>query len=500
MSNKFYTNFATHKGKLYLREWDKNREQSYKLPITPSLYYVVEKESEHKSIYGANLAKLDFSNGFEAKEWLQQYENQKSNIFGYSHYEYVMINEMYPGNMIDYVDLNQLMIGYVDIEHEVEGRNATVENPTEKINLISYGRKGRGYKGDIICWGWGNATVKSKDSTYIKVNSESELLMAFLNEWRKDYPNAISGWFSSSFDLVYIINRMKMILGEDLTKTLSPFNIINQKMVKMRFGTENLQYQLLGIDNLDYMELYRKFQQKQRESYKLDYIAEIELKDNKIAFDGTFKDFYDNHYQTFVEYNIHDVRLVMKLEDKLGYLAQAYNMAYQAKANACDVFGTVRIWDVLIANRLASRNIHVPYYSPPSESGESYGGGFVKDPLVGMYEYMASVDATSLYPSNMRAKNTSPETLLNPALFIRITPDDVLYKTDLYKEAIKTARENNAVLAPNGAMFSKEKQGIIPELAEYFFNQRVIEKNKGKQYAKACEDIERILKSRGSKV
>lgn len=497
MSNKFYTNFSSHKGKLYIREWENDIERSYKIPITPSIYYVVEKESEYKSIYQSNLAKLDFTSGFEAKEWLKNYENQKSNIFGYPNYEYVMINEMYEGNMIEYVDLNKLIIGYVDIEHEVEGKNATVENPTEAINLISYARKGRGYDGHITCWGWGNAKVKSKDSTFIKVNSEAELLMAFLTEWRKDYPNAISGWFSSSFDLVYIINRMNMILGEDLTKTLSPFGVINQKMVKMRFGTENLQYQLLGIDNLDYMELYRKFQQKQRESYKLDYIAEIELKDNKIAFDGTFKDFYDNHYQTFVEYNIHDVRLVMKLEDKLGYLSQAYNMAYQAKANACDVFGTVRIWDVLIANRLASRNTQVPYYSPPKTFGESYGGGYVKDPAVGVYEYMESIDATSLYPSNMRAKNTSPETMLNPALFIRITPDDILYKTDAYNMAYEVAIKNNAVLAPNGAMFSKDKQGIVPELAEYFFNQRVIEKNKGKKYAKGCEDIERILKSRG---
>lgn len=499
MSQKFYTNFSAHKGKLYIREWDNNREHSHKIPISPSLYYVVDKESDCKSIYGDNLVKLDFNSGFEAKDWLKQYENQKNKIFGYPHYEYVMINEMYEGNIIDYVDLNQLLIGYVDIEHEVEGKNATPLNPTEKINLISYGRKGRGHNGEIICWGWGDAKSSTKDAKYIKVNSEAELLMSFLTEWRRDYPNAISGWFSSSFDLVYIINRMNMIIGEDLTKTLSPFGVINQKMIKMRFGTENLQYQILGIDNLDYMEVYRKFQQKQRESYKLDYIAEVELKDNKIAFDGTFKEFYDNHYQLFVDYNIHDVRLVMKLEDKLGYIAQAYNMAYQAKANACDVFGTVRIWDVLIANRLAGRNVHVPYYSPPKEYGEKYGGGYVKDPAVGVYEYVASIDATSLYPSNMRAKNTSPETLLNPMLFTRITPDDVLYKTDAYKQAIEVAKKHNAVLTPNGAMFSKEKQGIIPELAEYFFNQRVVEKNKGKKYASACENIDRILKSRGVK-
>lgn len=304
----------------------------------------------------------------------------------------------------------------------------------------------------------------------------------------------------TAFDMPYLIKRIVHVLGDEYVKNLSPWKIINTKKTKNDYGKEITLFDIVGISQLDFLLLYKKFSQNEAENYKLDYIANLELDDKKVEYDCSFRELYTKHYDLFTKYNIHDVRLVGLLEKKLGFIALACTMLYRAKVTAPDVFTTVRIWDVIITNYTADRNIFVPAFLSDNSSAGSYGGGYVKDPIVGFYKWLLSIDATSLYPSIERTLNTSPETILNSSEFIKITPLDILNNTPLYLSAVDNAKQKNASLAANGALFSNEKQGIIPALNEMYFNERVVEKSLGKQYEKAASKISKILESRGVSV
>lgn len=491
---KFYKNMFVHKNNLYVREFNNGIENRLKRRISPSYYFKTDKESEHKSIYGDNLIKLDFDSQYEARQWMEQYESQKHHIFGFNNYEYIMINEMYP-NEIEY-DLDNMLIGIVDIETENEGSGgfATPETAHEKINLISMIKKG--FNGDEIihCFGWGDAVIEADDAIYHQCRDEKHLLMQFINYWQDAYVDVITAW-NISFDIPYILKRVELVLGEDWVKKFSPYKIITNKMSKNLFGKEYTEYFIGGITVIDYLAMYRKFKPQVQESYKLDYIVKEELGDAKVEYDCVYREFYRQHYQTFVEYNIHDVRLVLKLDKKLGYLSLAATIGYSAKVALEDVLGTVRVWDVIINNHLSQHNIQLPSFG--KGRGEKYAGGYVKSPLVGFYEWLMSIDATSLYPSIMIKSNISPETMVNPSEFSPLTADDVLYKTDNYKTAIEKAISLNATLCANGSMYYKDRQGVIPELTSYYFDKRVYEKKLGKKYEAVALNIEKILKERG---
>lgn len=495
----FYKNFYVHKNTLLVREYNNGRENRFKRKITPSYYFVTDKPSEYKTLTDQNLIKLDFDSQYEAKEWFNTYDSQRHNIFGFPHYEYTMIDQMYPGDLSTVFKMEHLTVAVIDIETQTEGGFPDIERANEKINLISISLQGNGYNGEITCFGYQPANVKDTDATYIQCVDETHMLREFVNFWVVSNIDYVTGWNVAGFDIPYICNRIEAVLGEEYMRLLSPWKIVNKRKAKGDFGREITKFEIAGINVFDYLELYKKFSGNQSESYKLDYIAQTELGDKKIDYDCSFKEFYTNHWQTFVDYNIHDVRLVRELDKKLGYLSLGCTIGYKAKIVAADVFTTVRIWDVIITNALHARKVMVPTFVNNGDSG-SYGGGYVKDPIIGFFEWLISVDATSLYPSIERTLNISMETILNPALFVNISPDDIVFATPLFKQAQAIAKENNATLAANGAMFKKDKQGIIPELNEFYFNQRRSEKEIGKKHEKAAALIAKKLAERGIEV
>lgn len=559
---KIYKNFHLHKNTILVRELKDGIVSKYKIPLKPSYYFVTDKPSQYKSIYGDNLIKMDFNNSFEAKEWADMYKTQKDKIFGFPHGEYIKIHELFPGDLSKQFNINDFNVSIIDIETQAEGRvyplsyqlrvknkitdelstltvydfeqrdtskylvmqsndwveyNASIyypkgawpdhESANEEINLISLSIKGPSNKKNkgffIKTFGTKDVVLDAedaKDTEYVNCSNEKELLKEFVEYWMTLDIDFLSGWNSESFDIRYLIKRIIHVLGEEYAKNLSPWKIINTKKTKNDYGKEITLFDIVGISQLDFLLLYKKFSQNEAENYKLDYIANLELDDKKVEYDCSFRELYTKHYDLFTKYNIHDVRLVGLLEKKLGFIALACTMLYRAKVTAPDVFTTVRIWDVIITNYTADRNIFVPSFLSDNSSAGSYGGGYVKDPIVGFFKWLLSIDATSLYPSIERTLNTSPETILNSSEFIKITPLDILNNTPLYLSAVDNAKQKNASLAANGALFSNEKQGIIPALNEMYFNERVVEKSLGKQYEKAASKISKILESRGVSV
>jgi DNA polymerase elongation subunit (family B) len=237
-------------------------------------------------------------------------------------------------------------------------------------------------------------------------------------------------------------------------------------------GRKNIAYDIGGVTQLDYLNLYKKFTYKAQESYRLDYIASVELGQKKLDHSeyDTFKDFYTKGWQKFVEYNIIDVELVDRMEDKMKLIELAITMAYDAKANYVDVFSQVRMWDTIIYNYLKKKNIVIPPKNR-SQKDAKYAGAYVKEPIPGKYDWVVSFDLNSLYPHLIMQYNISPETLIeqrHPSATVdKILAEEINF--ELYKD--------NAV-CPNGAMYRKDVRGFLPELMEKIYKDRTIYKKK----------------------
>ena len=295
--------------------------------------------------------------------------------------------------------------------------------------------------------------------------SEKQLLMEFFKFWTKNYPDVITGLNTKFFDLPYLMNRICHIVDEKVIKRFSPWNLVERESIVVR-GRPQTVYQLFGICMLDYLDLYKWFIPTRQESYKLDFIGELELgrgKDDN-GYD-TFKEWYTKDFQSFVDYNIQDVEIVDALEDKLGLIDLSLTVAYDSKVNYDDIFSQVRVWDTLIANHLMQKNICVPPREEHSKETK-YEGAYVKEPKPGLYKWVYDLDLTSLYPSIIMQYNMSPETILNGEVS-NIDIENMLATG----EAVQSP--NGKAIAANGQHFSTKKIGIIPMIIDEMYNERV---------------------------
>jgi len=260
----------------------------------------------------------------------------------------------------------------------------------------------------------------------------------------------------------------------------------NPKEIK---GRRVQVFDIAGVSIIDYLDIYKKFTYTNRESYRLDVIANIELGAKKLdhsEFD-TFRDFYTGNWQKFVDYNLVDVDLVDQLEEKMKLIDLVMLMAYDAKVNYTDTFAQVRLWDIIIYNYLKKRNIVLPLLQR-SDKNDQYAGAYVKEPEPGVYDYVVSFDLNSLYPSLIRFLNISPETL-QPERHGNANVEKMITGT-----ADMSMTEDFAVAA-NGAMFSKEKVGMMPELVIKMYDERVRYKREMLRLKQKLQDIEVKMKA-----
>jgi DNA polymerase elongation subunit (family B) len=327
-----------------------------------------------------------------------------------------------------------------------------------------------------------------KEVRYYKFKDEKELLTDFLLHWSKNYPDVLTGWNSRFFDLPYLFNRIKRVLTADgghgpdddkwVGKRMSPFGLHDWREIT----AYNMPVvELIGIQQLDYLDLFRKFAYTYgtQESYSLNNIAHVVLDEKKLDY-SEYKDLnelYTNDHQKFINYNIKDVELVDRLEDKLGLITLAMTIAYKGGVNYVDTFANVPVWDAIINKELRKRGIVEDSRRYVSKDGQIVGA-YVKDPLVGMHNWICSFDLNSLYPHLIMQYNMSPETIIPDE--IKTTVDDLLNNGEynIPKGYCMSARGN---------LFSTEKRGILPELVERFYDDRVVAKN---EMLKTQQDLE----------
>ena len=471
---RFYTNVVQWGNQILVREYKNGERLNHKVKYSPTLFVPVQKETGWKTLDGKNVTPYKHDTIKGAKEFIQQYQNQPHLVYGLDRFAYTYLSEKYP-DKIEW-DSDKILVVTIDIETQCENGFPDPEKAEEEMLSITI--KNQSTK-KIIVWGIGDYQNDREDVTYINCSNENELLAEFMNFWVKHYPDVITGWNTEFFDMPFLINRVTKVLGEDRAKEFSPWGIVNSRSV-YNHGRQQQTYDIGGVANLDYLQLYHKFTYSRQESYRLDHIAFVELgqKKNENPYD-TFKDWYTKDYQSFVDYNIVDVELVDRLEDKLGMLQLLFTMAYEAKVNYEDVFGTVKYWDVLIHNYLKNKKIVVPQKSFSSKS-DKFEGAYVKDPQVGQHKWVMSFDLNSLYPHLIMQYNMSPETLVTGD-YMELDVDTMLSETSI-------DIPDRCTITPNGALYRKDKKGFLPEMMQDIYDDRTIYKKKMLQAKQDYED------------
>ena len=478
MSNRIYHRFIDN---------DNNRQQEVISEFPFSLWLKTTKESsDGMSLFNDPLKEKKLSNIHKLKKFIEEQEDINL-IFGQTSISHQFISKQYTSDIL--FNSKQLVTVIIDIENKFENEFPNPSLAKEEITVITLKiLDGNSYfpLGNIFTFSCiPDYVSKYKNAEYVYSYTEEELLTNFLNYWKRISPDIITGWNVIGYDIPYLINRMTKILGPNKTTQLSPFykntkNVFKEVSIR---NSDQKSYSILGITVFDYLELYKKFSLTTREKYTLDHIAQVELNESKLDYSE-----YDNLMELFhkdpiryVDYNIKDVLLIERLDKKLNFLQIAYTLAYLGKIKLKEIYSPVRFWDNYIYVKLLEKDIQIPPYKN-SNNETQIEGAFVKEPIPGLYNWIVSVDLTSLYPSIIMLLNLSPETLRSKASGNYV---------DSYvnmNEDLSSLKKMNRSIAANGATFTREYIGVMPTLVESMFSER---KRYKKQMLNTMSSIEK---------
>ena len=483
---RFYTFCRLYGNEILVRGWDDQKGGHFmdKVKYEPTLFMLSKNTTEYRTLDNQHVAPIKPGSMKDCKNFIADYSGVSgTKIFGMERWLYQYISDVYP-NEIDY-DMDKIKLWSLDIETSSENGFPKPEVAEEEVLLITM----KNYRTkQLITFGSRPYNVKRDDVTYILCDDEKDLLLKFLAWWNEVQPEVITGWNVELFDMAYLCNRINNTLGLNHMRSLSPWRMVaaNEREVHNR---KQPWFDIAGISVIDYLDIYKKFTYTNRESYRLDVIAEIELGQKKLdhsEFD-TFKDFYTHGWEKFVDYNLVDVDLVDKLEEKMKLIDLVMLMAYDAKCNYVDTFAQVRLWDIIIYNYLKKQNIVLPLLER-SDKDDQYAGAYVKEPAPGGYDWVVSFDLNSLYPSLIRFLNISPETLLPGKVDVNVE--------GLIQKQCSIVTSEDVAVAANGATYSKEKTGMMSELVIKMYEERVGYKKRMLGYKQKLVDIESEMKKR----
>ena len=470
---KFYTNISRYGNNLLYRGYDAGKKIQTKIKYKPTFYVNTPKPTIFKALDGTPVAPIKFEDMREAKDWLASNQHTAGrHIFGNNKHIPAYINDAFPGKIK--FDRNIINVTFIDIEVQSDEGFPEPEEAAHEVTAICMKNSI-----DNTYYVWGlkdydveNTYMKTNRVIYKKCATESELLLHFIAHWSlpSQCPDVITGWNSRFFDIPYLVNRIIKIHGEEFVRRLSPWGLIDRRDVTT-MQRKQCAYEIQGIAQMDYLDLFKKFGHSYgpQESYKLDNIAHVVLGERKLSYEehGNLHTLYKMDHQKFIDYNIKDVELVDRFEDKMGLITLALTMAYRGGVNYGDVMGTTAIWDSIIFRNLHANNVIVPFAEEKFKS--PYPGGFVKDPQVGMHEWVVSFDLNSLYPSIIVQNNMSPETIINGKV-ANVSVDTLL------SESVKPKLEANECASASGQYFKTDQQGILPKIISEMYAERVIVK------------------------
>lgn len=489
-NQNFYTSSIVYGNNILYRGVENGQRVSRRVPYQPTLFLKSTEKSKYKTFDNVSVSPMKQSSIKDAKKFIDTYsEVSDFEVYGCTDFQYSYLSDIFKGP-VDY-DISQIVVANIDIETTSEYGFPEPETAREEITAITI-KVDESY----FVFGCGEFETQDKNIHYFHCENEIDLIEKFLDRWENIAPDIITGWNVDYFDIPYLIERIKRLKDQASANRLSFWKIIGSRKTNY-MGQDREVPVLYGSAILDYLELYRKYQPKQ-ETNKLNYIAYVEVGEKKVDYskEGNLRNLYRDNFQKFIEYNIHDTTLVSKIDQKVQLINMVIATAYDAKANYIDVFTQVRLWDVIIFNYFRDKNIVIPPRGRNQK--EEYSGGYVKDPVPGMYDWVVSYDLNSLYPHLMAQYNISPECLVKGEYnsVVNILED---YHVDCSKILnreydLSYLKDKDLALALNGHHFRRDIRGFLPDILMRMYGDRVEFKKKSIAASKKLTSVKNKLK------
>ena len=432
-------------------------------------------------------------------------------------------------------------IWYLDIETTAKGKINTDLCP-ETIVLIQIYDKS---KNTVIVLGLQDFDYSLKDNKYyhknkiydfnfkyLKCETESELLKSFFKLIEVLKPLIVLAHNGNNFDYIYLYKRSKY---NNLETKFSPWG---DTVLDYNMKSKSFELKSAGIFYLDSIDVYKKFILEPRQSYSLDYLAEVELNSHKVNHDyfNTFDGFrtgegyimpdsipenpdeleiYNAYkynpeniskisYNQFVHYGIIDVEILYNIDKKLQLTDILISLASEFGCQIDEALGTTKPWSQAINNYAYQKNLVLPDFERTDESF-SIKGGFVGLKRPGKYGWGGNIDIDSAYPlTSMIAHNISPETYIEPQNVPKELRDFVIehnffdedehkrleqYFNGTLKKYSELLKKYNLVGTVSGSFYRRDKVGIIPEMVEIDYNQRKVLKNEKLEYKRKAQEV-----------
>jgi DNA polymerase elongation subunit (family B) len=505
----------------------------YKTFPAKYILYYPDTKGKFTSIYGSKLSKVETSS---RKTFNTEKRNRANTFESDINTTIRCLSENYANS-----EIPKLNVLFFDIEVDFN-RDLGFAPPSDPFNPITAISLYLGWLGKMVSLVIKPDTLTTSEAAAIcskfpncfLMDTEAELLSTFLS--LIDDADMLSGWNSEGFDIPYTINRVARVLGKDYTRMFCLWDKYPKKRMYESYGTEQETYDLIGKVHLDYLQLYRKYTYHEMHSYSLDAIAEAELGEHKVAYEGTLDALYNNDFEKFIGYSIQDTMLLKRIDDKLQFIDQANMLAHANTVAIPTTMGAVAQTDSAIINEAHSMNLIVPdkRHKKPDIAA---AGAYVAIPVTGLHKWIGSTDLNSLYPSILRACNMSPETIIGQIRHTITSPGIAEYM-DKYKDGavakywdgkfacreyelvleknkdiilfvdyedglsvemtgaeiyslVFENKSTNWALSSNGTLFTFDKPGIIPGLLARWYEERKVMQRRTSVYgALATNGIE----------
>jgi DNA polymerase elongation subunit (family B) len=481
-------------------------------------FYLSDPKGTHKTIYGNPVKKIVPRTFVEKQKILKtlsynskKWESDVDPIFR-------CLEEHYPSG-----EAPALNIAFFDIETSFDKKLGWSE-ASEANNYITSISIHLQWLDEIICLAIPPPTLTAEEAQAIAAevgnvvlfDREADMLNAFMDVIED--ADVISGWNSEPYDIPYTINRIKKVLGKQEARRMCLWDQQPKVREFERGGKTQPTYDLIGRVHIDYMQLYKKYNYEERHSYALNAIAEAELGETKVQYEGTLDELYNNDFKIFLEYNIQDSRLLDRLDKKLQFIDLANSIAHSSCVLIQTTMGAVAVTDQNVLMEAHSSNLVCPdkKHGPESETNRA-AGGWVATPRKGLHKWLGSTDMKSLYPSVLRALNMSPETIVGQIRLDRtnaaiaaheakggkhtfaswwndrfnVLEMDDFYNEDIANKLILDMEDGNVFevtgkelsdlifsgnqpwcISANGTIFKTDVDGVIPRLLTRWYSER----------------------------
>jgi len=472
----FYTSVNRYGNNILYRGFENGERIEKKIQYSPTLFIPTNKDTGWKTLQNNPVQPVNFDTMRDAKDFIKKYEGVDNfPIYGTTNYINQFLTDRFPEEIN--FDRERVNVSSIDIEVHSEEGFPFVADAAHPVTAITVKNN---LSDTYYVWGLKDYDPDKcpiegvKAIRYKKCKDEISLLLDWLGWWQDPQycPDVVTGWNTRLFDFPYLINRVKNIIGGDVYKKFSPWGVVYQRDIVIA-GRTNIAYEMMGIEQLDYYDLFRKFGYAYGtlESYKLDHVAFVVLQDKKLSFDelGNLQNLYKQNHQLYIDYNIKDVQLIDRLEEKMGLITLAMTMAYRGGVNYSETFGTTSIWDSIIYRLLYKDRVVVP--PKIAKIKDPYPGAYVKDPVTGKHEWVCSFDLNSLYPNIIVQYNMSPETIVDG-----VVPDCNV--NNVLLDRVNLLGNEEYSVAATGLRFRKDQQGVIPKIIKQYYDERRDIKNR----------------------